>query len=494
MDPIKPKINLATLLTPTVGEDHLGIKYVAINIADLLQPGITSVTRRARYWSFYAWVLYDFINTSSEKNPLFIKSLENFKNYLKRQECYFICANIAMQVKYGYNIDGLQGVTLMQEIWNESTNFIVCHTDYLQNSFGGYSIYRNVMKTTGVTDSEDNENGIFIDCLRRLGQELAIAFESEICETEYYKKYRHSSENIPKSVLIEFGKKAALQFSRDAKDLPILKSIFVPYGEKYKTCRRAQSIMFYKYALEKHPDKISSRKFWAQIFYDVYSPKGEIRETIPEEFKEVALGWEIFQARQLFTYGLEGIWSFVLKQLMDQPLSRRELFQKVINLSEPIKMDSLVRDLINDMPISMLQREKDINEIGNNGEKTIISALRLMLDVRMRFFQRNDLNTFHEELLLNGSRKNLSLHVWFQTVDYHADKTIEDILLFIFNQYIINQHINTTMDKLLNTGNITFHLEEDEGLLHFKIEDHPAFNVYRTIQAVSIAKDLSIID
>lgn len=35
------------------GEDHLGIKYVAINIADILQNGISSITPRARYWSFF---------------------------------------------------------------------------------------------------------------------------------------------------------------------------------------------------------------------------------------------------------------------------------------------------------------------------------------------------------------------------------------------------------------------------------------------------------
>jgi hypothetical protein len=83
---IGPKWNDAEVNT-VGGDDHLGIKYVAILMADYLQPGITSITPRARYWSFYIWVLYDFIKTQNA-HPI-----KAFKSYLKRQEWYFILAN-----------------------------------------------------------------------------------------------------------------------------------------------------------------------------------------------------------------------------------------------------------------------------------------------------------------------------------------------------------------------------------------------------------------
>lgn len=35
------------------GEDHIGIRSVAISIADYLQSEVTSITPRARYWAFF---------------------------------------------------------------------------------------------------------------------------------------------------------------------------------------------------------------------------------------------------------------------------------------------------------------------------------------------------------------------------------------------------------------------------------------------------------
>jgi hypothetical protein len=47
------------------GLDHLGIEVVSINLYSFLLPGITNVTERARYYSFYPWVLHRFAQNSS---------------------------------------------------------------------------------------------------------------------------------------------------------------------------------------------------------------------------------------------------------------------------------------------------------------------------------------------------------------------------------------------------------------------------------------------
>src|SRR5947208_6755144 len=39
------------------GLDHLGIQVVSANLYTFLLPGITNVTDRARYYSFYPWVV-----------------------------------------------------------------------------------------------------------------------------------------------------------------------------------------------------------------------------------------------------------------------------------------------------------------------------------------------------------------------------------------------------------------------------------------------------
>src|SRR5690348_18237342 len=46
------------------GLDHLGIEVVSANIYGALLPGLTNVTDRARYYSFYPWVLHRYAQSS----------------------------------------------------------------------------------------------------------------------------------------------------------------------------------------------------------------------------------------------------------------------------------------------------------------------------------------------------------------------------------------------------------------------------------------------
>src|SRR5437867_2931069 len=46
------------------GLDHLGVQVVSANIYGQLLPGVTNVTDRARYYSFYSWVLHSFAQQS----------------------------------------------------------------------------------------------------------------------------------------------------------------------------------------------------------------------------------------------------------------------------------------------------------------------------------------------------------------------------------------------------------------------------------------------
>jgi len=500
MNVVEPRLNDPEFKTVN-GEDHLGIRYVAINISDALQPGITSITPRARYWSFFAWVIYDFIQSDYSQDSRFERTLSNFKKYLKQQECFFIFANIAVSelnpTESSTSIFGLQGIDTLMSVWQNSTENVPLTTNYLQASFGGYAAYRNVMKITGVTWPEDNENNIQIDRMTTLGRELAEAFREQIQDTEYYKVYRKSAEQVPKSVLFEYGKKASLIIYEDAKDLPVLQRILIPTDQNdERGINRANSLKFYKYALDHHPDRKSDTNFWREVFYDVYSPKGELTEEIPEELRIVALGWEIFQARQYFTYALEGIWAYFLLKLKDSPLSRRDIIKKMFSTSN-FDYDlekSIITDLIVQCPINLHKRRKLLKNIELINEDTLSSALILMLDVYHRIKNRTDFDEFHLILLKLGERRNISLQTWLDLVDQHKDYSTIDLFAYIVERFCINQHKLVALEKIMvEPHNQTLHFEEDDGVIHFLLPDMPTFNVLRTFQGVSIAKDIRLI-
>ncbi len=224
------------------GEDHLGIKYVAINIADILQNGISSITPRARYWSFFAWVLYDFIENEKDR------SRTAFLKFIKLREWHYILANLADAENEGPST-GIIGSTKGERVWNNGQETIDYHDDYLRNPAGGYATYANVMKLLGLTKGSDQDLGVEIDRLTEWGKKTAEAFRDTIAKTEYYKEYRNQ-KSVPRRVLKAYGRVGGLNRLKvnTAKDFLYLKDSFLPDRPKNEIAGyRKQSLEYYTF-------------------------------------------------------------------------------------------------------------------------------------------------------------------------------------------------------------------------------------------------------
>lgn len=67
--------------SPITGLDHLGVQAPCIALYGQLLPGITNVTERARYYSFYPWVIWSFEKRYTDL------SQKSFCRVLRRAEC-----------------------------------------------------------------------------------------------------------------------------------------------------------------------------------------------------------------------------------------------------------------------------------------------------------------------------------------------------------------------------------------------------------------------
>lgn len=489
-----PKWSASTVNT-IIGEDHLGIKYVAILVADYLQSGITSITPRARYWSFFTWVLHDFIQTQPSL------SFNEFKKYLKRQEWYYILANIAEAQERGEDTSQVMGVTKGLEVWNSSNVGCDCHYDYLKPSLGGYNIYRNVMKIIGVTIQSDSDNGIELDRITPAGLRLAKSFETVIKDTRYYKEWRHREEPVPKDVLLEYGKIAALSKlnTNTSADLPILRDLFMPGNSSDNLEKlRYESLSYYLHIVKTCSRNNLDRGNWRYMMYDVYSVKGQDKQTIPQEFTTVAKGWEIYQGRQMFTYSLEAMWFYVLELLSRHSYTKAELISKVFaNMkASAIDLQKKVVEILNLVPLKCQERDDFIKVMGTDGSNVIDNIwhpLLVMLDVYYRFHNREDFSEFQNELFVIGGKDHISLKVWDNKVSELMDSKVIDLIEYILHYFILEQHKKVALDKILTTGNETYHFMEDEGRLYYISGDKPAFNVFRVDQGMSILSDLGFV-
>jgi hypothetical protein len=200
------------------GQDYLGLRAVQGRMTDYLMPGIITITPRARYFSFYSWVLMEYSRQHPEGWSL--------KRFMRRREQLFILANIAFASteQSGQIPLGLAGSDKLSAHWNkykeyESIPLVAEEVEnYLAASYGGYDAYRGVMTTLGILHTpEDGSESLqlFPTC-----QTLANAFEQSISATEYYQKRNEYdlALSVPRSLLIQYGSRCSLDLLASMPD------------------------------------------------------------------------------------------------------------------------------------------------------------------------------------------------------------------------------------------------------------------------------------
>src|ERR1017187_1871473 len=76
------------------GLDHLGIELVSVNLYQAMLPGLTNVTERARYYTFYPWVLHRFAQEEPKE-----RSKRTWRTWFRSLDFAYAAACIAYEQK-----------------------------------------------------------------------------------------------------------------------------------------------------------------------------------------------------------------------------------------------------------------------------------------------------------------------------------------------------------------------------------------------------------
>jgi hypothetical protein len=144
-------------------------------------PGIITVTDRARYYSFYAWVLYRYIHL-----PGSTLRMDGFRGeFFRRHEIAFLLAGFSHHFQRE-NLKSLTGSSKVRNWWEKTEN-ISLDNDYFQNKLGGFGqYYSTVMKTLTITTDPESSKSVYrlTDC----GKALAEAYKQSIQNTRYFQE------------------------------------------------------------------------------------------------------------------------------------------------------------------------------------------------------------------------------------------------------------------------------------------------------------------
>ncbi len=198
---------LQEFFRPREGADPLGQQTITTDrIIGRLLPGVLALSERARYVSFYAWLLarYAEQKRSPEGHVL--------SRYLKEHEYELALAVRLCPRQCGYGPVGANKATyaLVQ------TQDEFRRQESVKSDYGGYGLYystpMNLMGLTAHAGTLLGEDPIPKDVLRPEPHARALvdAFESAVADTRYVREFMDEAGPIPKDVLVEYSERACL--------------------------------------------------------------------------------------------------------------------------------------------------------------------------------------------------------------------------------------------------------------------------------------------
>jgi hypothetical protein len=453
--------------------DSLGIEGVANSISAELCPIVNTVTPRAFYWPFMVWIYYDFYKYSGIED----RNVDRFDEYLKRQDYFFVLANLLTTGSDQENMVGKQQAKVDKD---ESDGPYYYNPAYFKIRYGGMQYYNAGCLSMGFIIDHNPENPdetYKFPKLTKDGERMALAFEKVIRDTEYYKNYRRNDLAVPREVLEKFGK--------------VINIGLVRFDECKELLRN--KLFEHNYKLSKSADYI--KYLWQEcrrIFFD-YETSNGVHIELPEQLSEVGRGWEIVVGRQYFTVGLEMIWKYMLEQLVE-PVSREAWIKDIFSLSDfSFSLDVKLEGVLSDCEFSFAEREKFINDSRrkNNETSSVENGIKLILSVYNRFHNMEDIG--EEKVFFDyGLEDNISFSEFFNIVDEYKVYPIKDFIVFVMDVWLIQQHYVTAFNKML-FGRDGFYYEIINGLYFRKHEFNLDFQGIRMVQLSKVMQDLDML-
>ena len=484
------------------GEDHLGIEGAAQGYQQILIPGIITTTLRARYYSFYAWILYRFINASDSS-----RLLKDFRgSYYQRHEMALILG-VFSHHKDREVVSGLVGSgTNNSKVrhWWESGDPVSLDIQYLKEKLGGFrQNYITAMQTMEIIGT--NEHPSWVYRLTARGESLAKAYESSIVHTRYAQNLNRSGHLtlLSHEDALGYGAQGCLcpEALAGSYDLPLLREYFFRFdqqGEANPHVRRRLALGVMLDLVRGADGQFRREMLRSALYLDEYQP-GLMVQSSPQIQSWVSR-WKLVEIRHMYTFGLQCLWAAFLLNLRNRPNGisipeyvewlKQTLDEGRFNLLMTDFLDKLCLDigLSDGWAISQNTFEQACSYSTSKDEYTFYrSALKEQFDpgkllnygthilaqlfLRFRRFHLQNDPLWSEMAV----RERLPLKGFFQFMeDSIADPavTIGVWLMRLYREMIWGQHEFIALEKLRYQGYDTFKFSFRDGRFYWPGKDY----------------------
>lgn len=454
----------------SLGRDPLGMQATSVRMYRTLVPGLTNVTNRLRYYSYYCWVVALWAKIRHTDDEL------EWRLFIRRAEALYALACASVDL----NTSGLAGSEWARDYLKDFVGTridLVPHTNrpgeqgqYLMARRGNFGQFY----VASMLEVELLDDSTRIPIVSKNGQQLADAFATAIGEQMSHQLATAvNSGKLSKATLDKIGKSIHPSKMRDnSREMKLLRDYLWPKSLDVSgsEARRTSAWLLLDLARKGVPifDELALRR----VFYQRVLPNGE--RYLPEG--RIIDRWRAFHANELCHIALEALLNAMTTSLLRQHegSSPGKLIDDLVRLAIPEKQRNIrwaawASDATDKVPdeedelsrevLDGLKRFKDRAE-----DPKVLFAATKLLGVLWRKWDEG-MPHVRDEVARFTARGGTSLAKVFSTLRDASSSTVGEALAEVVRQHVIAGHLAIAGRKLAYTGKYTYRFVIEDGML-----------------------------
>lgn len=481
------------------GLDPLGMQRPIEVIYQSLVPGISTITLRYRYYSFFSFILRHYEKNIRHPDP------KEFRKFQRRCEALFALICMHGEAELGITGSDWAGKRLNETATQSGGNAVIDFSigadadadeslRYLKNKGGAFgAIYSTQMSEMGLVHFPDpgqpNPNPVCSDVALRLAD--ALASELGDAAESFFEVVE--AGKIAASELGSFAALKPTNLQSDSREHALLKDILLGVTDTRSiTAQMRRStlrmLLGITDTLGLVPRAEAIKWHW---FENVPAREAGEQHQVPQL-------WFLYHACDLMRLAYEVILSAALSTIDAAPRRRMSLAELTAELADAVQTGDESWDdfatAINAEAQTTAAREyanamDDAMKAGDTSEQ-VRNAISLIAILGEKAAAESAL----VEEALSGADYFQSLRTETNFLDRNRSVDAKQVIADLIRERVLKRHLWVASRKFRNQKAYTFHMEPEDGVLRFRAPINVAPSSPRLDQALRFLRDISLID